>query len=267
MASGDDMVEGSISSLLVDSLKFNNQNGDDLSPEDITWADSCLVKDPDISDGDWSSMKDALIEILGLQHDSVASHDSSAPMTDGFFGGTDIEMLQSAKPVIFGATDIELLQSAKPGIAMFFGRTNDETVSVQINNEELETVNDEFPLKEAEYYCRDLSETSLKNAFLPNYKEDIQEVRESMSSENGSISSSTFEIEPWTQEIFKVWDLGIQAEEDELFKQLNKALAESSDQLVTPSITDDSMAYKDLKEQSLDDLITDLADLSLNRQF
>ncbi|WCJ40898.1 hypothetical protein M5689_021797 [Euphorbia peplus] len=262
MASGEDMVDGYISSLLADSLK-TNQNGDDLSPEDITWADSCLIKDSDISDGDWNSMKDALIEILGLQHDSVASHNSAAPMTDDFFGGTDIEMLQSAKP----------------GIVNFARRTNADVVSFPMNNDEMETANDEFPVEEgAEYslseHFRDISETSLRNVFLPNYKDDIQKARETMrediqetmSSQNEAFSYSTYESEPSTQEIFKVWDLGIQPEDDELFKQLTKVLSESPDHLVVASTTDYSRAYKDLEEQSLDDLTAGLADLSLNQQ-
>lgn len=47
MIAGDsEMVQGSISSVLVDSME-SNENRDALSPEDVAWADSCLVKDPE----------------------------------------------------------------------------------------------------------------------------------------------------------------------------------------------------------------------------
>jgi len=90
MTAGDsEMVQGSISSVLVDSLE-SNENGDALSPEDVAWVDSCLVKDPEISDGtDWSSLKDVLLEILSLQPES---HDSSEPGNDDLPRGTDILM-------------------------------------------------------------------------------------------------------------------------------------------------------------------------------
>ncbi|KAF2322823.1 hypothetical protein GH714_031102 [Hevea brasiliensis] len=247
MASNDDIVEGSISTLLIDSLR-TNQNGDALSPEEIAWVDSCLIKDPEISDGDWSSMKDALIEILGLQPDS---HDSSAPGTDSFPGGTDIEMLHSAES----------------GLVKSSGGTDVGSIKI---NKETETSNDEFPIKEecgnslSQHFQGDLS-VSLSNAFLPNYREENKRMSESIDSRL-SIGCSTDEIEPSIEDIFRIWDLGIPVEEDEFVKQLNKALSESSDQLIQ-SRTDDSGAWKDCKEESVDDLIAGIADLSLTERF
>uniref|UniRef100_A0A6N2LMF3 Uncharacterized protein n=1 Tax=Salix viminalis TaxID=40686 RepID=A0A6N2LMF3_SALVM len=47
MIAGDsEMVQGSISSVLVDSIE-SDENRDALSPEDVAWADSCLLKDPE----------------------------------------------------------------------------------------------------------------------------------------------------------------------------------------------------------------------------
>ncbi|XP_073267454.1 uncharacterized protein [Populus alba] len=217
MNAGDnEMVEGSISSVLVDSLE-SNKNGDALSPEDVAWADSCLVKDDEISDGDWSSLKDVLLEILSLQPES---HDSSKPGTDDLPRAADVLMLPSDEAVN--------LQS-----------------SVVIDNE---------------FFQEDFSETSLKHAFSPNYKEDDDS---KMSLPDGSgldMAFSAYDTEPSTEDIFKVWDLGIPDEEDELVKQLNKALSENPAHSTPQS--DDSGG---LKEESLDSLVNGIAELSLDQ--
>ena len=54
--------------------------------------------------------------------------------------------------------------------------------------------------------------------------------------------------------IFRVWDLDVLAEDSELVKQLNKALTESSIESV-PSTLNDSGPWKDLEEESVDNLI------------
>ena len=72
------------------------------------------------------------------------------------------------------------------------------------------------------------------------------------------------DIEPSTEDVFKVWDLGIPDEEDELIKQLNKALTENPAQS-TPSSDDDPAAGKNLKEESLDTSIHGISDLSLDQ--
>ncbi|KAJ6365219.1 hypothetical protein OIU76_030065 [Salix suchowensis] len=74
------------------------------------------------------------------------------------------------------------------------------------------------------------------------------------------------DTEPSTEDVFKVWDLGIPDEEDELIKQLNKVLAENPAQS-TPSSSDDPGAGKDLKEESLGILIHGISDLSFGSTF
>ncbi|KDP27643.1 hypothetical protein JCGZ_19648 [Jatropha curcas] len=346
MASSDDILEGSVSSILVESLK-SNQTGDALSPEEICWVDSCLVKDPEVLDGDWSSMKDALTEILGLQ--SKSNDYYSTPETD-------IEMLHSAEPVTVNTSgrsdvnsvlinketepkddnflmeeetgisllpttslgnaflpnyrednhremesigsgldisysayqmepldddwssmkdaltkilglhyystpgnNIEMLHSAESRTLNASGKTDFDFVLI---NKETETSNDDFLIKEETSISS--SQTSpLENAFLPNYTEDNHREMESIDSEL-DVGYSAYQMEPSTRDIFRVWDLGIPPEEeDELVKQLNKALSESNVQLM-PSTTDDSGASKDLIEESVDDLIAGLAEMSLS---
>jgi hypothetical protein len=56
------------------------------------------------------------------------------------------------------------------------------------------------------------------------------------------------------EDIFRVWDLDVPIEDGELVKQLNKALTESSIESI-PSTLNDSGPWKDLEEESVDNLI------------
>lgn len=80
------MVEGSIISHL-DSGPESKEQVDALTPEDIAWVDSCLIKEiPDISDGNWNHIKDALLEILDLYPQGFKS---SLPVSDNVPEGTN----------------------------------------------------------------------------------------------------------------------------------------------------------------------------------
>lgn len=86
------MVEESISSHLDSGPPESKEQVDALTPEDIAWVDSCLIKEiPDISDGNWNHMKDALLEILDLYPQGF---ESSLAVSDNVPGGTndDIEV-------------------------------------------------------------------------------------------------------------------------------------------------------------------------------
>uniref|UniRef100_A0A6M2EU78 Uncharacterized protein n=1 Tax=Populus davidiana TaxID=266767 RepID=A0A6M2EU78_9ROSI len=245
MNAGDnEMVEGSISSVLVDSLE-SNKNGDALSPEDVAWADSCLVKDDGISDGDWSSLKDVLLEILSLQPES---HDSSKPGTDDLPRAADVPMLPSDEAVNLQSSVV----------------IDNEVATI---NKELEMKSKRFPINEetdvssSQPFQGDFSETSLKHAFSPNYKEDDDSTMFLPVGSGLDMGFTASDIEPSTEDIFKVWGSGM---EDELIKQLNKALAANPVQS-TPSSSDVSGSWKDLKEESLDTLIHGIADLSLDQ--
>ncbi|CAL1352510.1 unnamed protein product [Linum trigynum] len=99
MAVNEDPAEGSIPSISLESL-VSTQNGGAFSTEDIAWADSCLVKDPDISAGDWSSINDALLQVLSLAPESQGSL-YGAMNNNGCVGGTDdFEMLPPDDTVV-----------------------------------------------------------------------------------------------------------------------------------------------------------------------
>ncbi|KAA8546035.1 hypothetical protein F0562_020514 [Nyssa sinensis] len=239
MAVEDDMMESSVSSHILNSVE-SKQSGDVLSPDDVAWVDSCLIKDSEVSDSNWNSLKDALLEILSSQPESL---DSSAAGIDGFSGETDIEILPSSEEA---ETSEEL------------GRSISDIVLI---NEEAEENNDDRIINWKSDPLR--SRTDLVNPFLPNYNEDLKQIE--ITDSGVDMGFPIFAMELATDDIFRLWDLDIPAEEDELTKQLNKALAQSSSQPIA-STFDDSGVQKDLKEESLDDLISGIADLSLNQK-
>ncbi|KAK9942756.1 hypothetical protein M0R45_008405 [Rubus argutus] len=153
---GDEVMENSIPSLIKDSLD-SIQKGKVGSPEDIAWVDSCLIKESDISDDNWDSLKAAVVEILNFQPESLSS-------------------------------------------------------------------------------------SSLESIW----------------------ASWASDIEPSTEDIFRVWNLEVPVEEDDFVKQLNNALEDGLPQSL-PSSFPDSDVWKNLEETSVDDLVAGIADLSLNQ--
>ncbi|KAI4322926.1 hypothetical protein L6164_022576 [Bauhinia variegata] len=218
--------EVSVSSLLLDSI--NSQQRDDLSPEDLAWADSCLIKDYDISESDWNPLKVALLEII-----------NSPPESFNTVGG--------------GADTMILLSSEQIESKEFDGNDDDIVPLSVAAKRSYDDIGDD---EESETLP---SLTFQGNPFLPTYSEDVKM--------NGTIDSvpnldtTTYEMEHSSDNIFRIWDLDISShEEGELVEQLNKALGESSMQ-TTPRF-DDSVEWKD---DSLDNLIAGIGDLSLNQ--
>ncbi|KAL5563122.1 hypothetical protein UlMin_032869 [Ulmus minor] len=247
MAVEDKVMEGSVSSLLLDSLESNEKVV--LSEEDIAWADSCLIKDSEISDGNWNSLKDALLEIIGSQPTSV---NSSASLSDGSSQKEVIEMLTTSdgsKANLFleMETETETLPGSTLNDLIPYNEEAQSSYSITTEPEDAEDLG---------------SVGFVGNPFLPTYNDDVKETE---TVELGpDLSSSMYEIEPTTDDIFRVWDLDVPTEEDEFLKQLKKAFAQSSLKSKS-SAFDDSDAWKDVVEDSLDNLIAGIADLSLNQ--
>lgn len=252
MAVEGEAAEGS--SFIIKSQKLDEKS-EALSPEDIAWVDSCLIKESDISDGNWNSVTDALLEILSSQ---PGLYNSSASVNDESHQEKDVEMLttsESAEADQFLEMESETEE---------FPRTPNNLPSI---NEEAESSSDFSPIKD----ISDIHSLPFAgNPFLPSYTEDLNETQ-TIESET-DLSSSMDEIKPLTEDIFRVWDLNFPAEENELDKQLNKILEESDSQL-KPSAFDDSGLRKDLKEESLgkdlkveslDDVIAAISNISLN---
>ncbi|XWS54989.1 hypothetical protein CRYUN_Cryun10bG0136700 [Craigia yunnanensis] len=243
----DDTREGSVSSVILESME-STQKRDKFSAEDLAWVDSCLITDTEI-ESNWTSFKDVLLEIIGDQPESL---DSRTTGSDGLAGGTVIKIV----PSIEEAED-----------ANYSGRTDDDLVFIPINGD-TETNTNGIPIKWrtgilSQFFQEDSTETFRGDPFLPTYNED--ESRGEAIDLGLESSLSAAETNSSTVDIFRVWDLDFPAEEDDLIKQLNKAIAETETSFQSmPSAFDDSTAWKDLKDEPLDNLIAGIADLSLN---
>lgn len=65
--------EVSVSSAILNSIA--SRQNEVLSPEDLAWVESCLVKDSDISDTDWIPLKNALLDIISSQPQSFSTEE------------------------------------------------------------------------------------------------------------------------------------------------------------------------------------------------
>ncbi|KAM4089207.1 hypothetical protein ACB094_07G132200 [Castanea mollissima] len=228
-------MESSILSSILNSIQ-SNERVEGLSPEDIAWVDSCLIKDPESSETNMNSLKDALLEIFTSQPELI---NSSAAISNG-------------SPE---ETDVEILPSSEEADALEPSNVDDMVLS----NEEEKTNGDDLPIKLKNNTLQSL--TFERNPFLPTYTEGLKESGRTESMLD--LGSSAYDVEPSTEDIFRVWDLNIPAEDGELVKQLNKALTDNSFESI-PSTLNDSGAWKDLEGQSVDSLIAGISDLSLH---
>ncbi|CAJ1978577.1 unnamed protein product [Sphenostylis stenocarpa] len=231
--------EVSISSAILNSIT-SGQN-DLLSPEDLAWADSCLVKDSDISETDWVPLKNALLEIISSQSQYFSTE------------GEDIEI-----PPYSSSSEritVELNQQSSTSD----GKCLSQSFSTYIVNPlhvAVETSADDIPDDET------IGTLPSFNPCRPTYNENLK-VNETIDFEL-NLDTSSYETEHLAENIFKIWDFDIPSEEGDLVKQLEKALSENSFQTV-PSSFDDSVKWKDTKDNSFDDLVAGIADLSLKK--
>lgn len=97
------------------------------------------------------------------------------------------------------------------------------------------------------------------NVFRLHYREDIVTAEELDS--GFDLGLTTYEGESLSEDIFKVWDLGISDEPDDFSRQL--AIAEIPHQIQSADDDDDSTSWKDCLNVSVDDLIARVGGLSL----
>ncbi|MCD7464294.1 hypothetical protein HAX54_052472 [Datura stramonium] len=230
MAVDDDMKDESVSPLDLNSIG-SNESGDVLSPspEDIAWADSCLINDLAISDHGMDSLKHALLDSLPSQtfFSSVMRDDS--PQESRSFPAIE-----------------------ETGIS---GIVDAASYDVSPTNEQRNTTRDQIYNKNRDSFW---SRTNSKNFFSPSYNEDLGLLEASDSDVDSEFS--TFVEENLDDYIFKVWELDIPDDEYDIVKQLNKALAESSLDS-TPSASENLLV---LDDKLLADIISGLDDLSLS---
>lgn len=211
MSAEDGTGESSmVSSMFLASWVDSSKDSEDvLSSEELAWIDSCLATDSDVLDSGWGALKDALTEVISFQ-----SQPSKSISTADY----DIHSTEESKTRDFAAET-----------------NNDGHHLFQLTEEEADDTETSPQM--------DNDVSSLKNVFLPNYKEFPEEALVDVDSD--LLEDSEVELS-LNKDIFKVWDLDIPNEEDEFEKQLNKALISEVED-------------KDL----LDKLITGIADMSL----
>ncbi|GMJ00598.1 hypothetical protein like AT4G38980 [Hibiscus trionum] len=243
----DDTRDGSASSIIIESLESTQQQEEKLSDEDLAWVNSCLVTDTEILESNWTSFKDVLLEIIGDQPETL---DSSVTRSNENVGGTEISIVPS----------IEEEETAN-----YLGRTDDNLLIVPINGDN-ETNTGNIPIRKRtgtmQQYLKDgSSETFRGDPFRPTYKEE--ERKDNVVDVGIQSILSAEEMNSSTVDIFRVWDLDILDEEDDLLKELNKVAAETTPM---PLAFDGSAAWKDLEDEPLDNIIAGIAGLSLNTQ-
>ncbi|KAF8020570.1 hypothetical protein BT93_G1105 [Corymbia citriodora subsp. variegata] len=231
MAVEDDTVEGSMSSAFP--ALMNSQNEDLLSSEDIAWIDSCLIKDPEILESSWDSLKDALLGVLDSQPDFI---NHSLMESDDSLIEDDAEILTPSKISVYKRNESP-------------GRTVEDLISM--DKKEVRTVEDLISMDKEEtdgestpFGDNPSLQGSLRNAFQPNF----QEFPEERTNDDSGLNVEAPETELSSAEIFKVWDLDVPDEEDNFAKELNKALAGSS-----------------MEDDILQNLVAGIADLSLEQ--
>ncbi|KAI3728875.1 hypothetical protein L6452_17520 [Arctium lappa] len=76
------MEDNGTTSLLKNANAKQKQGQDTLSAEDLAWADSCLIEDPEISETNMDSLKEALLDIFGILGPSANERHDSNDVTD-----------------------------------------------------------------------------------------------------------------------------------------------------------------------------------------
>ncbi|PHT59057.1 hypothetical protein CQW23_01420 [Capsicum baccatum] len=229
MAVDDDMKEDTLSPPDLESIGCN-ESEDVLSPEDVAWADSCLISDLAILDHGMDSLKHALLDTFPSQTIFSAAMRDDSPQESHVFP-TIVET------GISGIVD-DMIYDVSP--------TNEQegnTTHHQINNKDADS-----------FWSRINSEKDLFH--ISNEYPGLVEASDS----EVDSGFTTFVEENLDDYIFKVWELEIPDEEDELVKQLYKALAGSS----LGSTLSASEYLGVLDDKLLDDIIYGLDGLSLS---
>ncbi|KAK1422928.1 hypothetical protein QVD17_18218 [Tagetes erecta] len=111
---------------------------DILSAEDLAWADSCLIQDPEISETNMDSLKEALLHILD-QHCEI--HSPPANEQGNLNDETDPDNSYSEMHTAEESVDQELEQENYDAISIlkkqpFLPNFNDEMMNVQYSDDD-----------------------------------------------------------------------------------------------------------------------------------
>ncbi|CAO2814969.1 unnamed protein product [Amaranthus hypochondriacus] len=226
---------------ILNPLKSNLIDETWISPEDVSWVDSCLNLDVDTSDTNWASIKDALMEIISSEVEFPVKRSEAESSTQ-----TADEILRSGE----NTTSMEV------GEASVKDEIFRALESIDISEDD-DDDDDNDNLIFGNNKGRDREKILGSSVFRPNYSEDIK-VENVDSDLNSSLTTYKFSL---SDEIFKVWDLETTIEQDDFTQQLNKALAGYAPSHIQPNT--DVTALKDIMHASIDDIVSGIGDLSL----
>ncbi|KAJ8624667.1 hypothetical protein MRB53_033197 [Persea americana] len=165
-----------------------NQKEDAISPEDLAWVESCLVKDLGHADDNWDDMKDALWNIISSQEPS---------------------------PFDVSYKTLEITND--------YVQINDESAMTPLGDFMQDSLSpNHAPVKEN----RD-DESDMAGLFGQHLSYNFINSDESEDGEAKMDAVTIVDTES-LESIFKVWDLGTQFEVDELAEQFTTALAAKS---------------------------------------
>lgn len=261
-----------------------------LSPEDVAWADSCLSKDPDMLDSGWISLKNALFEAFDAQNDPSPYGSEDALESDsmdfildentgngihnleeknvGYIeaAGEDGESSLSFRfqPSLNGTVNPRLLKKpVSEKVPSMEGRDHihdSETTPISIaDSSDGAELKDDGSLNHEDAFW---SKHKKEDIFLPTYDESLKDL--GLSDLEVDFTFEEFRLQQSTDDIFKIWDFDIPPEENDLTKQLHKALAGNPSEPEAPPFPDDSEVWKGVQNSSVDDLISGIADLTLS---
>ncbi|KAL1554345.1 hypothetical protein AAHA92_14912 [Salvia divinorum] len=264
-----------------------------FSPEDVAWADSCLSKDPGMLDSGWNSLRDALFTAFNAQHDpseyksedsperanmDVVFDEDSGTVIDNPGGktvngiaavseGTSSGLSSEFQSPLYDLDEIPFPRLSKQmEIHSTQGRNDHhklETTPLSIadTSDRAEASGDEISNHEDVDSDPFWSKHKMEEVFLPTYDENLKDL--GLSDPEVDFVFQESKLQQSTEEIFVIWDFDSTPEENDIVKQLNKALAGNP----APPFLDDSESWIGLQDRSVDDIISGIADLSLSQNL
>nr|GMD50436.1 uncharacterized protein LOC109154002 [Ipomoea batatas]GME06486.1 uncharacterized protein LOC109154002 [Ipomoea batatas]GME10467.1 uncharacterized protein LOC109154002 [Ipomoea batatas] len=278
-------------------------NGDDNSAEDLAWADSCLIGDPEILEGGLDSFRNAfaLLDIHSQLKSSVDQKGEfceaadkkislfgrkgrSSPMLDktttynppgnekeegNRIGYDQIRLSNEQEGNMIDYYLISLSNEQEGNMVDYypFSLSNEQAGNmidydqISLSNEQEGNIFDSHQINESTNTFS--SKFDSENVFLPTYNEN-QRIFVTDDPEDSNFPAFLEDLP--AENIFKVWELDIPDEEDELIGKVKKAIAQRSLQPVA-SVSEDSPSSRGWNDQSLDDIISGIADMSLSPNF
>ncbi|VFQ64196.1 unnamed protein product [Cuscuta campestris] len=219
---------------------FYSEHDGNCSAEDLEWADSCLSPNHELSTGGLDLFRNSFAS-LGIHQGS--KQESSMDENGEFCPADDRNMfVHSGKGR--GSPLLRLITASDD-------LTNEQDMGNRIDYDPSSVTTD-----------TPNSKFNLENVFLPTYNEN-QRAIVTADPELDSIFPAFFMEDQPADNIFKVWEIDIPDEEDELIGHVKKALAECSSE-PEGSVPEGSEMSVGLNDRFLDDLILRFDDMSLS---